>query len=65
MVSNGMTKCVFCGTETVLHVNGVPMCLKCDQQREQKREEAEGEKKKSVQSQTQSSGPKAQVKRLS
>jgi hypothetical protein len=25
-----MAKCVRCGTETILHNNGLPVCLECD-----------------------------------
>jgi hypothetical protein len=28
-----MEKCAFCGTETELYYNGVPVCLKCEQER--------------------------------
>lgn len=29
-----MEKCVYCGTDTMLRVNGVPICVKCDAIRE-------------------------------
>lgn len=25
-----MAKCVYCGTETALHVGGIPVCPRCD-----------------------------------
>ncbi len=31
-----MVKCVDCGADTILYVNGVPVCRKCDQERDQK-----------------------------
>jgi hypothetical protein len=40
-----MPKCAFCGTETVLHMNGVPTCISCDlkelQRKPPQRERAE------------------------
>jgi hypothetical protein len=34
-----MEKCAFCGTDTELYLNNVPICLKCseDRERSQKR----------------------------
>jgi hypothetical protein len=29
-----MEHCAFCGAETQLHVNNIPECLKCSQERE-------------------------------
>jgi len=29
-----MAKCVYCGAETELYVNGVPVCLECSEERE-------------------------------
>ncbi len=26
-----MAKCVYCGEETILHVNSVPVCINCDE----------------------------------
>jgi hypothetical protein len=65
LTNDEMTKCVFCGAETELRVNGTPMCAKCDQKQEQKRAEAEDEKKKPVKSEARSFSAKSQVKRLS
>jgi hypothetical protein len=25
-----MPKCTYCGVETMLHINGVPVCVSCD-----------------------------------
>ena len=32
-----MAKCVYCGSETELFDGGVPICLKCSEEREAKR----------------------------
>ena len=32
-----MAKCVHCGAETILHVNGVPVCTDCDRMPEDPR----------------------------
>lgn len=42
-----MAKCAFCGADTPLHECGVPICLKCDKEREPKRTAAEVAKKES------------------
>jgi len=33
-----MHKCVMCGADTILFVNGVPYCVECDEQREKQAE---------------------------
>ena len=32
-----MAQCVFCGAETVLFDSGTPICVRCDNEREQKK----------------------------
>jgi len=32
-----MAQCVFCGAETVLFDSGIPVCVRCDSEREQKK----------------------------
>jgi hypothetical protein len=29
-----VAKCAWCGAETILHINGVPICTACDDKRE-------------------------------
>jgi hypothetical protein len=31
--SNPVSKCAYCGAPTVLHMNGVPVCIECDEKR--------------------------------
>ena len=39
-----MPRCLICGADTILHVNGTPICMKCDREREDaKRINAEAE----------------------
>ena len=28
-----MAKCIYCGANTIMHVNGNPVCIKCDKTR--------------------------------
>ena len=35
-----MEKCVKCGADTILYVNGVPLCMKCDAALSLKKREA-------------------------
>jgi hypothetical protein len=35
-----MAQCRFCGAETVLFDSGMPVCVKCDDEREQAKERA-------------------------
>lgn len=45
-----MAKCYLCGAETVLHINGVPICVKCDEQTPEKNSvQAEPDKKPEAQ----------------
>jgi hypothetical protein len=37
-----MAKCTYCGSETELFDGGVPICLKCSEQRETKRKPDDG-----------------------
>ncbi len=30
IVGNMLARCAECGADTILYVNGVPLCLKCD-----------------------------------
>ncbi len=31
-----MHKCVLCGADTILFINGIPICVECDEEREKK-----------------------------
>jgi len=31
-----MHKCVLCGADTILFINGLPICVECDEEREKK-----------------------------
>jgi hypothetical protein len=39
-----MPKCVKCGADTSLHINGIPVCLKCVQGQETERPKEAGPK---------------------
>jgi len=28
-----MAKCLYCGADTILHINGIPVCVECDEKR--------------------------------
>lgn len=41
-----MEKCIICGAGTLLREWGVPICINCDEEQEQKRKETAVEKTK-------------------
>lgn len=41
-----MPKCAYCGSDTILQINGVPICLKCDEEIKHKKKPIQSEPSK-------------------